>query len=126
MLKPISLLIVVVYFAVLLYIHFYKEPKAQKVLLVIRSNVEPVNVEWIIYSFNRLFRRYYAKTQWWIHLEQGGHYYEKRKIVRRHAAKFGYRVFERYYRPGDYEAIFFADPEDNWEKWEYQCQNLRQ
>lgn len=120
MLKLISLLMVLVYFAVLLYLKFYKEPKSKKVLLVIKENVEPVNVEWIIYSFNRFFNKYFSKTQWWVHLERGSGYYEKRKIVRRHAGKFGYRVFERYYRPEDYVAIFFARPKGNAENWEYQ------
>ena len=120
MLKLISLLMVLVYFAVLLYLKFYKEPKSKKVLLVIKENVEPVNVEWIIYSFNRFFNKYFSKTQWWVHLERGNGYYEKRKIVRRHAGKFGYRVFERYYRPEDYVAIFFARPKGNAENWEYQ------
>ena len=124
MLKLISLLMAAVYFAVLFYIHFYKEPRHKKVLLVIRSNVEPVNIEWIIYSFNRIFQKYYSKNQWWVHLEQGADYYEKRKIIRRHSQKFGYRFFERYFRPADYEAIFFADPKDNFGKWENQCRSL--
>ena len=125
MLKIIALIAVLIYFFVLFYINFYKEPRNKKILLVIRSNVEPVNIEWIIYSFNRIFNKYYSKTQWWIHLERGENYYEKRKKERRHAAKFGYRVFERYYRPGDYEAIFFANPKDNMENWEYQCKNFK-
>ncbi len=121
MLKLVSLCMVVLYFSVLIYIKFYREPKSRKVLLVIRSNVNPVQVEWVIYSFHRFFQRYYAKTQWWLHLERGEYYYENRKIIRRHAGKFGYRVFERYYRPGDYAAIFFADPKNNLENWTYQC-----
>ena len=124
MLKLISLLMVLVYFAVLVYLKFYKEPKSKKVLLVIGENVDPLNVEWIIYSFNRFFVKYYSKTQWWIHLERGENYYEKRKIVHRHAGKFGYRVFERYYRPRDYEAVFFANPGNNVENWEYKCRGL--
>ena len=123
MLKLVSLAMVVVYFAVLIYIKFFKEPKSKKVLLVIRENVDPINVEWIIFSFNRFFEKNYNKTQWWIHLERGEGYYEKRKIIRHHTGKFGYRVFERYYNPQDYISIFFAEKGFNGENWEYKCEN---
>lgn len=125
MFKLISLAAVIVYFAVLIYIKFFAEPKSKKVLLVIKEDVKPINVEWIIFGFHRFFEKNYCKTQWWIHLERGNNYYEKRKIIRKHMGKFGYRVFERYYNPQDYINIFFAENGFNGENWEYRCQNRK-